>query len=106
MGTPVPLRPAGATMGHIRLGRLPRTNNWNQVVDSLAADDSSTRFVASTTSWAADHRSARLRSDPSLTYCVWLLARIASAARRPDFLDALGDLGLDVRPDDSAVGFV
>ena len=93
-------------MGHIRLGRLPKTQRWDQVVVALAADDPSTRIVASTTAWAADHRLAQLRSDPSLTYCVWLLTRIASAARRPNFLDALGDLGLDVRPGDSAVGFV
>ena len=106
MGSRVPLVPAGVSVGHIRLGRLPRTHNWNQVVGALAVDDLSARFVASTTAWAADYRLARLRSDPSLTYCVWLLARIASAARRPDFLDALGDLGLDVRPGDSAVGFV
>lgn len=93
-------------MGHIRLGRLPRTQTWNKVVGALAVEDPSVRIVASTTAWAADHRLARLRSDPSLTYCVWLLIRIASAARRPDFVDALRNLGLDARPGDTAVGFV
>jgi hypothetical protein len=93
-------------MGHIRVGRLPRTQRWDQVVGALAVLDPSARIVASTTAWAADHRLGRLRADPSLNYCVWLLARIASAGRRPDFLEALGDLGLDVRPTDSAVGFV
>lgn len=93
-------------MGHIRLGRLPKTQRWDQVVVALAADDVNARMVASTTAWAADHRLSQLRSDPSLTYCVWLLVRIASAARRPDFVEALGDIGLDVRSGDSAIGFV
>ena len=93
-------------MGHIRLGRLPRTQSWKQVAAALAMADPSINMVASTTAWAADHRLSQLKSDLSLTYCVWLLTRIASAARRPDFLDAIGDLGLDVQPGDSAVGFV
>lgn len=93
-------------MGHIHLGRLPKTQRWDQVVFALAADNVNARIVASTTAWAADARLSQLRSDPSLAYCVWLLVRIASAARRPDFVDALGDIGLDVRSGDSAVGFV
>lgn len=93
-------------MGHIRVGRLPKTQRWDQVVGALAVEDVDARIVASTTAWAADHRFAQLRNDPSLTYCVWLLVRIASAARRPDFVEALGTIGIDVRPGESAVGFV
>jgi hypothetical protein len=93
-------------MGHIRLGRLPKTQSWDQVVGTLATDNIDARIVASTTAWAADHRLSQLRNDPCLTYCVWLLVRIASATRRPDFVEALGDVGIDVRPGETAVGFV
>lgn len=93
-------------MGHIRFGRLPKTQRWDQVVGALAADDVDAPIVASTTAWAADHRLSRLRNDPSLAYCVWLLARIAGAARRPGFVEAVGALGIDLRPGETAVGFV
>lgn len=93
-------------MGHIRLGRLPKTDTWNRVVIALGAVEPQASFVASTTAQAADDRLDQLRSDPSLIYCMWLLARIASAARRPDFLEALRDLGLEARGGDSALAFV
>jgi hypothetical protein len=93
-------------MGHIRVGRLPRTQRWDQVVAVLAAADVDAQIVASTTAWAADRRLSRLRNDPSLAYCVWLLARIAGAARRSDFAEAVGALGIAVRPGETAVGFV
>ena len=93
-------------MGHQRLGLLPRTHSWDQVVAAIGGGPGGAPMLASLTARAADHRLAALRGDPSLAYCFWLLARVAAASRRPDFVEALGDLGLAVRPGDSAVGFV
>ncbi len=93
-------------MGHIRLGRLPKTQRWRDVVALLDAPGPDAARVAAATAHAATRRLNTLVDDPSLTYCFWLLTRLASAARRPDFVDALGDLGLMARPTDSVIGFV
>lgn len=93
-------------MGHVRLGQLPRTHTWHQVVAALDVPGPNGARVAAATARGADARIRRLKDDAGLAYCFWLLARMASAARRPDFVDALGDLGLAALPSDSAVGFV
>lgn len=93
-------------MGHIRLGRLPKSQSWQAMVALLAAPRVDPGVVAAATSRAAGQRLDALADDASLAYCFWLLTRLASAARRPDFGDALGDLGLAVRPSDSVIGFV
>ncbi len=96
-------------MGHIRLGRLPKSQRWQQVVGLLSANGTvgpDPARVAAATARAARTRLGRLESDPVLGYAVWLLARLAAAARRPDFAEAAALLGLDVRADDSVVGVV
>lgn len=93
-------------MGHVRLGKLPHTHTWRQVVTALDVPGPHGARVAAATARGADARLGRLRDDASLAYCFWLLARMAGAARRPDFVDALGDLGLEAGSTDSAVGFV
>jgi hypothetical protein len=47
-----------------------------------------------------------LRGDPSLTYCFWLLTRLASAARGDQFLADLRQLGIESRPDDTALQLI
>ncbi|MDP9469120.1 MAG: hypothetical protein M3Q71_00415 [Chloroflexota bacterium] len=93
-------------MGHVRLGRLPKSQNWQELVTLLAGMDPDPAHIATATAWGAYRRLGKLRQDPSLTYCFWLLSRLASAARRPDFADALGDLGLQAHTTDSIFGFV
>lgn len=93
-------------MGHIRLGRLPKTQRWRDVVALLDAPDPDAARVAAATAMAAQARLGQLRNDTSLAYCFWLLARLASAARRPDFADAVDDVGLQAHATDSIFGFV
>src|SRR6266511_3002912 len=93
-------------MGHLRLGRLPKTMRWNAVVGLLAAPDVDSLDVARATVEAAEDRLRGLASDPSLTHCFWLLTRITWAARGADFAGDLASLGIDVRPDDSAITFI
>ncbi len=93
-------------MGHIRLGRLPKTQNWQDLVGLLSVPGPDPARVAAATARGAHLRLRRLSTDTSLTYCFWLLTRLASAARRPDFVDALGDLGLEARSSDSVAGFI
>jgi hypothetical protein len=93
-------------MGHVHFVRLPATPPWSAVVRQLQATTPDAARVASLTATAASDRLDRLRNDPSLVYCFWLLARLASAARSPDFADALGDVGIRVGPADSAVALI
>ena len=52
-------------MGHIRLGRLPRTKRWNEVVE-LIGGSASSAAVASATLDAAEGDLARAASDPGV----------------------------------------
>ena len=93
-------------MGHIRLGRLPKTLRWQGVVRLLEESPDDVVSVAGATVVAATRRLRELRSDPSLTYCFWLLTRLAAAARRSDFPAALAGLGIEAGPDDSTLSFI
>jgi hypothetical protein len=82
-------------MGHIRLGRLPATKRWQQVV-SLLARDAPLERVAAASAEAAENSLAQANRDPALLRSFWLLTQIPLAARSPDFPASLKSLGLDV----------
>lgn len=93
-------------MGHHHLVHLPRTPPWLAVIAALQAPDVLPADVALATASAASERIARLGSDPSLAYCFWLLARVTSAAARPDFAAGLAALGVRAGPSTSVVGVI
>jgi hypothetical protein len=93
-------------MGHLRLGRLPKTLRWTGVVELLSGPAVETPAVARATVEAADHRLRALGSDPSLTYCFWLLTRITWASRSADFATGLADAGVVTQPETSALAFI
>ncbi len=93
-------------MGHLRLGRLPKTRRWNAVMNLLDAMPSDTAGVARAIVEAADDHLAQLGSDETLTYCFWLLTRITWAARGREFREGLADLGIEVSEGSSALGLV
>jgi hypothetical protein len=93
----------GAAMGHIDIRFLPRAYRWRAVHGAFESGDP--RAIVHATLFAAHDRLTALRGDPQLTYCVWLLMRLASAARRPDFETALTQLGLNPRSE-SVLDFV
>ena len=68
-------------MGHLRMGRLPKTRRWTQVVDLLDAGSLDTGALAAAVFEAADYRLRQLANDQGLGYSFWLLTRIALAAR-------------------------
>jgi hypothetical protein len=82
-------------MGHIDIRFLPKTFPWRRVHGEFATGTPSPRAVGTATCIAAHERLTVLRGDPGLTYCVWLLMRLASASRRPDFDVAVRQLGLN-----------
>ena len=93
-------------MGHIRLGRLPRTYRWRQVVELLDESSDGAATVATATLRAAELRLRRLADDPSVSYCFWLLTRITQAARTQDFPAALAEIGLDAREGEPVLSFI
>jgi hypothetical protein len=82
-------------MGHIRLGRLPATKRWQQVV-SLLAQGAPLERIASASAEAAENSLAQANRDPALLRSFWLLTQIPLAARSPDFPTTLRSLGLEV----------
>jgi hypothetical protein len=93
-------------VGHIRVGRLPKTKRWGQVLELLADQPDAIDRLVEATATAAKRRLDELQSDPALGYTVWLLARIADAAQGRDFAAALRATGLTVDGDESAAAFI
>jgi len=93
-------------VGHTIVGELPKTMKWNQVIALLQAPEVDPAAVASATMAAAERRLLSLRGDPSITYCFWMLTRLASAARGPDFHADVALLGLSVRPEDHVLSLL
>jgi hypothetical protein len=75
-------------MGHVRLGRLPRTRKWNEVVD-LIAGGAGTAQVATATINAAEKGLGHAANDDGVIETIWLLTQLPLAARSKDFAGAL-----------------
>ena len=73
-------------MGHIRLGTLPKTRKWQQVV-SLITEGADVERIAAASADAAEHGLERASSDQALAHAFWLLTQLPQAARQSDFAD-------------------
>ncbi|OGQ96504.1 MAG: hypothetical protein A2521_09475 [Deltaproteobacteria bacterium RIFOXYD12_FULL_57_12] len=82
-------------MGHIRLGNLPRTRKWQQVV-ALIEGGAGTAQIATATTTAAEQGFKLAAEDKGLVETVWLLTQLPLAARNDNFGQALRNAGLDV----------
>lgn len=82
-------------MGHIHLGRLPRTRLWTEVVSLLDASGD-VADVAAASAHAAERAMLDASGDPVFTEAVRLLVSIPMAARKVDFGDGLRRLGLNI----------
>jgi hypothetical protein len=82
-------------MGHIRLGALPKTQKWNQVV-GLIANGADVERIAAASADAAEHGLERASQDEGLAHAFWLLTQIPQAARQSNFSERLWELGLTV----------
>ena len=82
-------------MGHQRLGWLPQTHQWQEVVALVAADGSAAQ-VADAVLLAARAGFKAAKHDAGVRHVVWLLAHVAMAARGANFAMALRELGVPV----------
>ena len=93
-------------MGHIRVGRLPKTKPWAGLFDLLQGGDVNAGPMAQATAEAAQQELAALESDRRINYCFWFLVRLVTAARGDDFVGELDRLGLKNVSFTSGLGFV
>ncbi|MGB7062822.1 MAG: hypothetical protein WBF13_10795 [Candidatus Zixiibacteriota bacterium] len=82
-------------MGHIRLGNLPRSRKWRQVI-ALIGEGASAPDVAALTLSASERGLAGASDDAGLVHSMWLLTQVAQASRKEDFVAGLRELGLAV----------
>jgi hypothetical protein len=80
-------------MGHIRLGTLPKSRKWNQVV-GLIAGGADVSHIAAAGADAAEHDLERASHDDALAHAFWLLTQIPQAARQANYSERLRELGL------------
>ncbi len=86
-------------MGHLRLGRLPRTGKWGDVVGLVGGGGSAAQVADATLDAAEGQLSG---ADPAIVHTVWLLTQLPDAARSSDFAAALAQLGVSIQPGASA----
>lgn len=92
-------------MGHIRIGRLPKVKKWRQVIALLGTEQAEVSNIAKATVEAANDAFNNFNADPGPYYCYWLLTQITWHARSDSFPEELSSFGLDVRNEQSAIGF-
>lgn len=83
-------------MGHVRLGILPASRKWKEVVALLTDGDSSYEEIAALSAEAAEKALGGLTKDPVFIEALWLLCKIPQAAKADNFTEALRELGVNV----------
>ncbi len=85
-------------MGHVRLGLLPRSKAWKEVVGLIAAG-ADVPQVANATITAAEKAFSNVMKDLGYTEAVWLMTQLAIAAKKPDILAHLDSVGISLPSD-------
>ncbi|MEQ8652425.1 MAG: hypothetical protein RIC87_08175 [Kiloniellales bacterium] len=78
----------------MRLGVLPKSRKWTQVV-ALLEGGAALPDVAGASAEAAERALQQAADDPLLGHAVWLLAALPLAARAPGWTERLRELGLE-----------
>ena len=92
-------------MGHTRLGELPRTRKWREVV-GLIQGEAGTAQIANATISAAERGLNLAAEDSGLVETIWLLTQLPLAARSEDFTTSLRKTGLNVSDSPSLMELV
>ena len=84
-----------AIMGHTRLGELPRTRKWVQIV-ALIEGGADAAQLSNATITAAERGMKLAANDRGLVETIWLLTQLPLAAKTKDFVGALREAELNV----------
>src|SRR5438477_12408976 len=79
-------------MGHIRIGTLPATRRWNDVV-GLVAEGAEVSRVAEATTHAWQPAFDKVRNDAGFREAVFLVAQLGVAGKSKDPAEPLGAAG-------------
>ncbi len=83
-------------MGHIRVGILPKTRKWKQLIGLLNSKESPIDEIATETAKAAKEFFSEKKTEPALTFSYWLLTQITYRARKDDYISELKKINLDI----------
>lgn len=92
-------------MGHQRLGTLPRSKHWREVVD-LIGGGADVAEIAAATSRAAEQSMIDASEDAAVQHAFWLMAKLPLAARTDNFETELRQLGVSVPQNPSLIEVV
>ena len=80
-------------MGHIRLGTLPQSKKWREVV-ALLNSGAPLEQIAKASADASERDLKSASYDPLFQYVSSLLVTLPLQARSPSFIEFAADLGL------------
>jgi hypothetical protein len=101
-------------MGHTRLGEVPKTHKWNELVEQIAwpalpgsVANAAVHIaaIAARTLDAAQTGLDRAVEDPGVRYTFYLLTQVALASRSSDWEAVLSDHGIHLSPDSTVFDF-
>ena len=92
-------------MGHIRLGTLPQSKKWRDVIGLLDAN-APLDAVAEAATRASETDLRKAPDDPSFQFVTQLLVRLPLLARAPGFEAEMRGLGLDSDALESVTGLL
>ena len=101
-------------MGHTRLGTVPKTRKWNELVEQMVglgpAGNVATAAlnigaIAARTLDAAQKSLDKAVDDPGVRYTFYLLTQVALASRTSDWKGALSQHGINLSDDSTVFDF-
>ena len=96
-------------MGHVRLGKLPASRKWQDIVAYLASSEMDVANLANSISEATQKALLKAENDAAFVETCWLLINIPQAAKADDVVGAFKDIGVNVPSSptllDVAIGF-
>jgi hypothetical protein len=98
-------------MGHTRLGLIPKTQQWADIVGQFTgttvaggmATRASVAAIAAKTLDATEEGLNRATADPGVRYTFFLMTQVALASRTPDWENTLRRYGVQIAPDSTVV---
>lgn len=92
-------------MGHLEPSEMASGPRWREV-KRLLGEGANVEILADATVEAAESELRFSDRDPALVYTVWLLTQIPIAARQPNYVARLAELGFPAESTQSLHGFV
>jgi hypothetical protein len=92
-------------MGHVRLGKLPRTKKWREVVGLIAAGADVSQVADATLKAAEDaFNYVNINEDEGFNQAAWIMVQLGVAAKADDPIQHLRHQGIDLSGQTSMIG--